>query len=53
MSKCREVFKTLASVFMILASLSLCASVLMMLTHTLWWTTRIDEMHEVSPIFTL
>jgi cytochrome b len=43
--------KTLASVFLILAALPLCALILMLLTHTLWGTTWIDEMHEVVAYF--
>ena len=43
--------KTLASLFLILAALPLCALILMLLTHTLWGTTWIDEMHEVVAYF--
>ncbi len=43
--------KTLVSVFLILAALPLCALILMLLTHTLWGTTWIDEMHEVVAYF--
>jgi len=43
--------RTLASVFLILAALPLCALILMLLTHTLWGTTWIDEMHEVVAYF--
>ena len=43
--------KTLASVFLILAALPLCALILMLLTHTVWGTTWIDEMHEVVAYF--
>jgi cytochrome b len=43
--------KTLASVFLILAALPLCALILILLTHTLWGTTWIDEMHEVVAYF--
>ena len=43
--------RTLASVFLILAALPLCALILMLLTHTLWGTTLIDEMHEVVAYF--
>ena len=43
--------KTLASVFLLLAALPLCALMLMLLTHTLWGTTWIDEMHEVVAYF--
>lgn len=43
--------KTLASVFLILAALPFGALILMLLTHTLWGTTRIDEMHEVVAYF--
>ena len=45
--------KTLASVFLIMAALPLCALILMLLTHTLWGTTWIDEMHEVVAYFTV
>jgi hypothetical protein len=45
--------RTLVSVFLILAALPLCALILMLLTHTLWGTTRIDEMHEVVAYFAL
>jgi cytochrome b len=43
--------KTLAFVFLILAALPFCALLLMLLTHTLWGTTWIDEMHEVAAYF--
>jgi hypothetical protein len=43
--------KTLVSAFLILAAIPLCALILMLLTHTLWGTTWIDEMHEVVPYF--
>lgn len=43
--------KTLATIFLILAALPLCALILMLLTHTLWGTTWIDEMHEVVAYF--
>ncbi|MFY9951632.1 hypothetical protein [Bradyrhizobium sp.] len=43
--------KTLASAFLILAAVPLCALVLVMFTHTLWGTTWIDEMHEVVAYF--
>jgi cytochrome b len=43
--------RTLASMFLILAALPLCALMLMVLTHTLWGTTWIDEMHEVVAYF--
>ncbi len=43
--------RTLVSVFLILAALPLCALILMLLTHTLWGTTWIDEMHEVVAYF--
>lgn len=36
---------------MILAALPLCALILMMLTHSLWGTVWIDEMHEVVAYF--
>jgi cytochrome b len=45
--------RTLASMFLILAALPLCALILMLLTHTLWGTTWIDEMHEVVAYFAL
>jgi hypothetical protein len=38
---------------MIMASLPLCALILMLLTHTVWGTTWIDEMHEVVAYFTV
>jgi len=34
-----------------LAALPLCALILMLLTHTLWGTTWIEEMHEVVAYF--
>jgi hypothetical protein len=43
--------RTLASMFLILAALPLCALILMLLTHTLWGTTWIDEMHEAVAYF--
>jgi cytochrome b len=43
--------KTLASVFLILAALPFCALILMLVTHTVWGTTWIDEMHEVVAYF--
>ncbi len=43
--------RTLASLFLILAALPFVALILMLLTHTLWGTTRIDEMHEVVAYF--
>jgi cytochrome b len=43
--------KTLASMFLILAAIPLCALILMLLTHTVWGTTWIDEMHEVVAYF--
>jgi cytochrome b len=43
--------RTLLSVFLILAALPMCALILMLLTHTLWGTTWIDEMHEVVAYF--
>jgi cytochrome b len=43
--------KTLVSVFLILTALPMCALILMFLTHTLWGTTWIDEMHEVVAYF--
>lgn len=45
--------KTLASMFSILAALPLCALILMLLTHALWGTTWIDEMHEAVAYFAL
>jgi hypothetical protein len=38
-------------VFSILAALPFCTLILMLLTHTLWGTTWIDEMHEVVAYF--
>ncbi len=43
--------RMLVSMFLILAALPLCALILMLLTHTLWGTTWIDEMHEVVAYF--
>jgi cytochrome b len=43
--------RTLATMFLILAALPLCALFLVLLTHTLWGTTWIDEMHEVVAYF--
>lgn len=43
--------RALASLFSILVALPLCALVLMLLTHTVWGTTWIDEMHEVVAYF--
>lgn len=43
--------KTLATVFLLMAALPLCALILMLLTHTIWGATRIDEMHEVVAYF--
>ncbi|WP_296713696.1 hypothetical protein [Rhodoblastus sp.] len=43
--------RTLASAFLIMAALPFGALILMLLTHTLWGTTRIDEMHEVVAYF--
>jgi cytochrome b len=43
--------RALATVFLILAALPACALILMLLTHTLWGTTWIDEMHEVVAYF--
>jgi small-conductance mechanosensitive channel len=49
--KADTVPKTLASVFSILGALPLCALILMLVTHTVWGTTWIDEMHEVVAYF--
>jgi cytochrome b len=46
-----RISRTLVSVFSILVALPLCALMLMLLTHTLWGTTWIDEMHEVVAYF--
>jgi len=43
--------RTLATIFLILAALPSCALILMLLTHTLWGATRIDEIHEVVAYF--
>ena len=43
--------KALVSVFLILAALPFCALILMLVTHTVWGTTWIDEMHEVVTYF--
>jgi hypothetical protein len=51
--KADRIPKTLASGFLIMAALPACAILLMLLTHTLWGTTRIDEMHEVVAYFTV
>jgi cytochrome b len=45
--------KTLASLFLILAALPFCALMLMLITHTVWGTTWIDEMHEVAAYFAI
>jgi cytochrome b len=45
--------RTLASVFLILAALPFCALMLMLVTHTVWGTTWIDEMHEVAAYFAI
>ena len=37
--------------FLILAALPFCALMLMLVTHTVWGTTWIDEMHEVVAYF--
>lgn len=49
----RTLPKALGFIFLVLAALPFCAFILMMLTHTLWGTTWIDEMHEVVAYFTL
>jgi cytochrome b len=43
--------KALVSVFLILAALPFCALILMLVTHMVWGTTWIDEMHEVVAYF--
>jgi len=43
--------KTLAFLFTILAALPMCALLIMLVTHSVWGTTRIDEMHEVAAYF--
>ena len=43
--------KTLAFVFLILTALPFCALILMLVTHTVWGTTWVDEMHEVVAYF--
>jgi hypothetical protein len=45
--------KTLALLIALLAALPLCALMVMLLTHTLWGATTIDEMHEVVAYFAL
>jgi cytochrome b len=45
--------KALASLFLTLAALPVCALILMVLTHTVWGATWIDEMHEVVAYFTV
>lgn len=46
-----KVPNALASTVLILGALPLCALILMVLTHTIWGTTWIDEMHEVVAYF--
>lgn len=43
--------KTLMSLFFILAALPLCAIIMIVVTHTIWGATWIDEMHEVTAYF--
>jgi FtsH-binding integral membrane protein len=43
--------KTLAFLFAILAAVPLCALLIMLVTHSVWGTTKIDEMHEVAAYF--
>jgi cytochrome b561 len=43
--------KTFAYLFAILAALPLCALLIMLVTHSVWGPTRIDEMHEVAAYF--
>lgn len=43
--------QAVASGFLILTALPLCALALTLLTHTWWGTTMIDEMHEVIAYF--
>jgi cytochrome b len=43
--------RTIAALFLLMATLPLCAVILMLLTHTIWGATRIDEMHEVVAYF--
>jgi cytochrome b len=45
--------KTIALLVALLAALPLCALFIMLLTHTVWGTTRVDEMHEVVAYFAL
>ena len=44
---------TIALLVALLAALPLCALFIMLLTHTAWGTTRVDEMHEVVAYFAL
>jgi len=43
--------RTIAALFLLMAALPLGAVILMLLTHTIWGATRIDEMHEVVAYF--
>lgn len=43
--------KTLVSLFAIMAALPFCALLIMLLTHSVWGATWIDEMHEVVAYF--
>ena len=43
--------KALVSMLLFLATLPLCALLIIFLTHTVWGTTWIDEMHEVVAYF--
>lgn len=43
--------RTIAALFLLMAALPLFALLLMLLTHTIWGATRIDEMHEVVAYF--
>jgi hypothetical protein len=45
--------RTLMSLFFVLAALPLCALIMILVTHTLWGTTWIDEMHEVVAYFVI
>jgi hypothetical protein len=43
--------KVVATVFLLMAAMPLCALLLMLLTHTIWGATWVDEMHEVVAYF--
>jgi hypothetical protein len=43
--------RTMAALFLLMSTLPLFALILMLVTHTIWGATRIDEMHEVVAYF--